>query len=309
MSATARARTRGADFAATLESGPMSATFLVNVGLLGVSLRHGEQELLVLPGGVEAYRALHTVGLPLVAPWINRLAGWDYTAAGQSVDLSGQRIPTDEHGLPIHGTITARDGWTLHELSADGDVARFRASFGYDEPDLLAAFPFPHAISVDVACRPSGLTISTTVSCSATVDVPVSFGFHPYLRLPGGPAAGWELRLPAAEAAELDETGIPTGQWAPVPATVETVGARPHDDLYRVGTDREAWVEADGQRVGLRLGEGFGFLQVFTPPTDAICLEPMTAPVNALRTGMTQWARPGSPYRAEFELVVTGRWT
>ena len=43
--------------------------------------------------------------------------------------------------------------------------------------------------------------------------MPVAFGYHPYLRLPGAPREAWEVTLPVRAHAELDDRGIPTGAW------------------------------------------------------------------------------------------------
>ena len=99
--------------AVTLAAGEQEATFLPGLGLLGTSLRHRGEELLALPGGVEGYRDGHVTGLPLLAPWANRLPGWRYRAAGVEVDLEGLDLHTDPGGLPIHGTLTAHRGWRL----------------------------------------------------------------------------------------------------------------------------------------------------------------------------------------------------
>jgi aldose 1-epimerase len=46
--------------------------------------------------------------------------------------------------------------------------------------------------------------------------------------------------------------------------------------------------------------------QVFSPPGEQfICFEPMTAPVNALRTGAgLRRAVPGAPFAASFSIAV-----
>ena len=56
----------------TVSSGTLAATFLPELGLLGVSLRHRSDELLALPGGLDGYRAGKVTGLPLLAPWARR---------------------------------------------------------------------------------------------------------------------------------------------------------------------------------------------------------------------------------------------
>lgn len=49
--------------------------------------------------------------------------------------------------------------------------------------------------------------------------------------------------------------------------------------------------------------EGYPYLQVYEPAGSAFsCLEPMTAPTNALVTGECRRAEPGDPYRATFTI-------
>jgi hypothetical protein len=61
--------------AVTLTAGELQATFVPEMNMLGASLRLGGEEFLALPGGVGAYRRVRTTGLPLLAPWANRLSG------------------------------------------------------------------------------------------------------------------------------------------------------------------------------------------------------------------------------------------
>ena len=113
--------------AVTLAAGELEATFLPGLGLLGTSLRHRGEELLALPGGVAGYRDRNVTGLPLLAPWANRLPAWRYRAAGVEVDLDGLDLATDPAGLPIHGTLTAHRGWRLERLAAEDGRAMLEA--------------------------------------------------------------------------------------------------------------------------------------------------------------------------------------
>ena len=57
------------------ESG-LEATFVPGAGMLCCSLRHRGEELLAQNDGVDAYaRQGKTMGIPLLYPWANRLAG------------------------------------------------------------------------------------------------------------------------------------------------------------------------------------------------------------------------------------------
>jgi galactose mutarotase-like enzyme len=53
------------------------------------------------------------------------------------------------------------------------------------------------------------------------------------------------------------------------------------------------------------LGDGYRFAQVFTPSAgDSVCLEPMTAAVNALVVGGCALVPPGASFEARFALQV-----
>ena len=295
--------------AVTLAAGQLEASLLPGLGLLGTSLRHRGEELLALPGGVEGYRDGHVTGLPLLAPWANRLPGWRYRAAGVEVDLDGLDLHTDPGGLPIHGTLTAHRGWRLERLAADADGAMLEADLDYgDWPQLLAAFPFPHRLTVTFALQGASLAVTTTLAATGDRPVPVAFGWHPYLRLPGAPRAAWRLLLPFRTHLELDDRGLPTGKAADEPAEAAPVGERTFDDLYALDADpaqRRLGLEAAGRRLVVGYGDGYDHAQVFAPPgAEFVCLEPMTAPTAALATGASPLVAPGDSFSARFTIGV-----
>ena len=292
-----------------LAAGELEASFLPRLGLLGASLRHRGEELLALPGGVAGYRGGHVTGLPLLAPWANRLPGRRYRAAGTEVALEGLELPTDPGGLPIHGTLTAHPGWRLERLAAEPDRAVLESSFDYGAfPELLAAFPFPHRLTVTASLGPDGLAVATTLAASGDRPVPVAFGWHPYLRLPGAPRAAWRLLLPHRRHLELDDRGLPTGRSAAEPAEADPVGERAYDDLYALGADpagRRLGLEAAGRRLLVGYGAGYDHAQVFAPPgTEFVCLEPMIGPTAALAAGTTPLVAPGDAFTARFAVSV-----
>ena len=292
--------------AVTLAAGDLAATFLPGLGLLGVSLRHRGRELLALPGGLDGYRARKVTGLPLLAPWANRLGGRRYRAAGVDVDLDGLDLAT-ENGLPIHGTLTAQTGWDLRRVAAEPDAAVLAASFAYDarHPDLLAAFPFPHELAVQARVDGAALRVATTLRPSGARPVPVAFGWHPYLRLPGPPRSAWRLLLPEREHLELDGRGLPTGLADHEPAEADPVGERTFDDLYALGPERTLGLEAGGRRLLVDYGDGYRYAQVFAPPGgEFVCLEPMTAPIDALGRDACPLVAPGGSFTATFAVRV-----
>jgi galactose mutarotase-like enzyme len=288
--------------ALVVAAGDLSATFLPDLGLTGVSLRWRGREHLALPGGLPALRAGATLGLPLLAPWANRLGTLRYRAAGVTVDLDGLPLRTDGNGLPIHGLLVGRPGWRVEHRSARGGVARFRAAIDVDAP----AFPFPHRIEVTAAARDGQLAVATTVVPTGRRRVPVAFGWHPYVRLPGTPRRRWHLCLPPRTHLALDARGIPTGDEAPEPREADPIGRRTFDDLYLLARDRHLRLQADdGCSLTVRPGAGYEYAQVWVPAGRPFAaLEPMTAPTDSLGAGTAPLVPPGDSYTAEFTITL-----
>src|SRR4051812_22832839 len=144
------------------------------------SLRDAGEELLGRRDGVEAYvERGRWMGVPLLHPWANRLAAWEYEALGRRVELeplAGAVVVRDRKtGLPIHGVLPRP--WTVVEAGDARVVAELRG----DEP----AFPFPHTMRIEAELSERTLRIATTLE-ALDGEVPVAFGFHPWLLAPRG---------------------------------------------------------------------------------------------------------------------------
>ena len=110
------------------EQAQLEATFLPGAGMLCSSLRHRGEELLAQNRGVEAYvERGKTMGIPLLYPWANRLAAFDYTVAGHSVAVPhdttarGARRPrsADPRGDRRADGVGADDGARAWPTGAD----------------------------------------------------------------------------------------------------------------------------------------------------------------------------------------------
>jgi galactose mutarotase-like enzyme len=138
--------------------------------------------------------------------------------------------------------------------------------------------------------------------------VPIAFGYHPYLQLPGVARSDWRIELPVNAHLELDEHMIPTGASGSVSEPEQPLGDRTFDDGYGALYEGAVFVLAGGgRRIELCFGAGFDFAQVYAPPDqDLIAYEPMTAPTNALASGWhLRIAEPGTAFTAAFELSVS----
>jgi galactose mutarotase-like enzyme len=297
----------------TPEAGGVEAAFVPAAGMVGCSLRHRGEELLGQRGGLRAYISERgTMGIPLLHPWANRLARRRFAVAGREVVLDPDSTPLglDPNGLPIHGLLSAASGWQVerHESVADGAVLAASFDFGAHE-ELTAAFPFPHRIEIEAVLGGTTLTIATIVRASAEVTVPISFGYHPYLRLPDVDRSEWEIEIPVSERLALDGRMLPTGELEPVEVEAGPLGSRTFDDGYVAPKDSAPFVLAGGgRRIELALDEGYPYAQVYAPDDDdVIAYEPMTAPTNALVAGGPELPLlvADNSYRAAFSITLS----
>ena len=287
-------------------SGELEAAFAPEAGLVGCSLTHRGEELLAQRNGLEEYaRSGSTFGIPFLHPWANRLAGFGYAVAGQEVELDpdSELLRIEEHGLPIHGLGPHALHWEVEE---NGDALRAETEL---DRERLQGFPFPHRLAVEATLADDALMIRTTLTATAAVSVPVAFGYHPYLVVPGAPRAEWEVELPVESRLVLDESQIPTGEVEPPGFRQGALEDRSLDDGYVMPErPRPFSASAAGRTLGVEFIEGYTHAQVFAPAgKDLICFEPMTAPANALisHDGL-RLAPPGEPFTAAFRITVDG---
>jgi aldose 1-epimerase len=289
------------------EQAQLEATFLPGAGMLCRSLRHRGEELLAQNRGVEAYvERGKTMGIPLLYPWANRLAGFGYTIGEREVAVPHDttRVALDDHGLPIHGVIGGRLAWELTSASAEGGQA-LTATLSWSESrsELFEVFPFRHDLCYQASLADGRLEIAVTVDACGEDTVPVSFGFHPYLSLPQISRERWRVTLPAMRSLVLDERQIPVGSGEKLSAQQFELAARQFDDGFDALPARAGFaVEAGSRRIALELLEGYPCAQVYAPRTGQfICFEPMTAPANALCSGAgLRLLAPGESHRAVF---------
>ncbi len=290
------------------EDSSLEARFVPGAGMLCCSLRHCGEELLAQNAGVEAYAGRgKTMGIPLLYPWANRLAAFDYDLDGRSVAVPHDttRVALDQNGLPIHGVIGGRLQWDISDAGASSLTARL--SWSAAAPDLFEVFPFRHDLTYTATLAQGRLEIRVGVHACGTDVVPVAFGFHPYLQLPGTPRERWQVQLPALRHLALDAHQIPTDPDGSRPAREFELGEEVFDDGFdQVAQPARFTLSAAERRITLALNEGYPCAQVYSPPGGQfICFEPMTARANALRSGSgLHLLAPGERYLATFSVTI-----
>lgn len=290
----------------TLKAGAWTSRWVPSVGMVGVSLFGHGRELLGQLGGLDAYAARgSTFGIPLLHPWANRLSGWSYEADGTMVVLEAGApgLRTDGNGLPIHGLMAAYDGWQV--LQDDGRRLVAEADWAPDDA-RFAGFPFAHRLTLEVDQAPDRIAIVTTLAPTTDAGVPVSFGFHPYFTLPGVARSDLVLRTPAMTKLLLDERSLPTGEHERISARHTRLGTEPLDSHFTdLGPHPTFTLAGGGHELTVELLEGYTHLQLFSPPNRPIvAIEPMTAPIDALRSG-DGLRLATEPFRAAFAIDLS----
>ena len=93
--------------------------------------------------------ALH--GIPLLAPWANRLDGESFWANDKKFRLNPDlgNLRYDQHHQPIHGLVTFTDKWQVVNVHADGNAAQVTSRLEFWKyPEWMAQFPFAHTLEM-----------------------------------------------------------------------------------------------------------------------------------------------------------------
>jgi aldose 1-epimerase len=242
-------------------------------------------------------------GIPLLAPTPGKV-GWNqsgmFTYHGHNYRISPSR----------HGFLRNLS-WTVTAQSKNSVICALDVT-PVDRGVEEEAFPFKFHTEYQVEVSGQALRCQLRLQNTSTIAQPINIGWHPYLHR-SGPCT---VYIPARSRWELDgePEPTPTGKILEVTGNDDfrkgrLLGWGEHwDDVFTDLTSKEGvvsyWVEGDativkqdGQpasarvRRNIKASVGSAFdrprvirnVQLFTPPgRRAICLEPLSAPPNAL---------------------------
>ncbi|ODR97156.1 hypothetical protein AUC70_12860 [Methyloceanibacter stevinii] len=291
--------------ATRIAAGDTDAVFLPSYGMIGISLkRDGLEALRRVDNLIVAAAANRTVGIPFLFPFANRLADFQYEVAGRGVTLPPHSLVLryDENGLPMHGLMWPHLKWAVADVSDTTLTARL----DWSHPQGLAVFPYPCQLTLSATVEPGSLSIKTALTATGDIDVPVSFGFHPYFGFEED-RANWHIRLPEMRHLTLDARQIPTGASEPYPGLDALLGMRSFDDGFALLEPQATLsIAYGGHQISVDLLDGYTHTQVYAPhDQNYLAFEPMTAPANALisEDGL-RLVSPGDTFSATFRIRV-----
>lgn len=201
----------------------------------------------------------------VMAPFVGR------TSAGQ-FEFDGQQwqLPANFGDHAMHGFVFDRP-WASHGEGI--------------EIELDERWPFGGKVRQVFDLTTTSLTITATISNDVR-PMPAILGFHPWFtrELKSGGTAS--LQFSPAIHYVTGPTGIPTG-------TAPGQGSRPWDDSFTDVTDKPkiSWTKGPELTLGLT---GSHWIVCETMP-GALCIEPLSGPVNGFNTGEYVLVEPGRP--------------
>ncbi|MGW8482286.1 aldose 1-epimerase family protein [Microbacterium sp. NPDC055903] len=223
----------------------------------------------------------------VLAPWPNRVRDgeWDDDGTSRTLSITEPKLNNASHGLLR---------FSAYEVTQTEASATLRATI---VPQT--GWPYEIATSVTYTLTDGGVAVEHTLENRTDAAAPVALGTHPFVTIDDVDPRELVLTIPAETQFETDERMLPTGTSA-APAALRA-GVRLGDivldtgftDLVRDddGRIRHTLSAPDGRTVTLWQGEGFDFVQVYTtqgyPGQElAVAIEPMTAPADALNSGL-----------------------
>ena len=192
-----------------------TVSIITSVGKMEYEMRVKGQNVLRFPyASIDDFRAkpagLH--GIPLLAPWANRLDE-------QAFYANGKRYPFDMQlgnvtgAIPIHGFMSRTDQWQVVEVKADGKAAWVTSRLETaKQASWMKQWPFAHTMDMTYRLQDGTLEVFTKVTNHAAEPMPVSLGYHPYYQLTDSPREEWTVSIPARTRWLLSYQKVPTGQ-------------------------------------------------------------------------------------------------
>jgi galactose mutarotase-like enzyme len=246
------------------DDGKSAVTLAPERGAIVTRFRVGDRDLLFLDESTLADRTKNVRGgIPLLFPSPGRLGGDRFERAGRSGSMK-------QHGF-------ARDvAWRCEALST-ADAAT--ATLAIESTDATRAmYPWDFRLAITFALRAARLRLDVSVENPGREPLPFAFGIHPYFLVHD--KAGAAIATKATRA--FDNV---TKKVVPFHGFDLTAG---EVDLHLLdhGSTDGALTWGDGARLAIRASPELGRWVVWTlPGRDFVCLEPWTAPADALNTG------------------------
>jgi aldose 1-epimerase len=188
-------------------------SIITSVGNMAYQMTVKGQNILRFPyASLDAYRARPSrIGIPLLAPWGNRLDEQAFYANGKKYAFDMQ-LGNVTGAVPIHGFLSMTDQWQVVELKHDATGAWLTSRLDvFKQPAWMRQWPFAHTIEMTYRLERGVLEVRTAVTNLSAEPMPLAIGYHPWFQLTDSPREDWTVTVPAKTRWLLSERKVPTG--------------------------------------------------------------------------------------------------
>lgn len=185
-----------------------------SIGNMAYQMTVKGQNILRFPyASVEAYRARPSrIGIPLLAPWGNRLDEQAFYANGKKYAFDMQ-LGNVTGAVPIHGFLSMTDQWQVVEVKHDATGAWLTSRLDvFKQPAWMRQWPFAHTIEMTYRLERGVLEVRTAVTNLSAEPMPLAIGYHPWFQLTDSPREEWSVTVPAKTRWLLSDRKVPTGE-------------------------------------------------------------------------------------------------
>jgi aldose 1-epimerase len=211
-----------------------------------------------------------------MAPYAGRIRHGKFEFDGISYQLENLADPP--HAL--HGTAIYQS-WNIDQQS---DTACQIST------DIAAGWPFCGSLNQSFQLDSDKITM--TISLTAIDRMPGWVGFHPWFRKEIN-SEKIQLTADFSQMYVRDNEKVATKTIAP-PKPL------PWDDCF-IGVEPNIKLRW-GDLLELKLFSNFPYWVIYSAPNDALCIEPQSAPPNAIELGKHQILEPGESVTLEFQI-------
>jgi aldose 1-epimerase len=259
------------------ETSQTVVSIVTSVGNMAYEMKVKGHNILRFPfASVEDYKSRPPSrhGIPLLAPWGNRLDEQAFYANGKryTFDMSLGNITG---AVPIHGFMSLTDQWQIVELKHDGTAAWLTSRLDvYKQPAWMKQWPFAHTIEMTYRLAGGVLEVRTKVVNMSAEPMPVALGYHPWLQLTDSPRDEWTITVPARTRWLLSWQKVPTGETEPTDAFFTNFKGALKDyniddvftDLVRDAQGRvTATLNGRAQQIEVTQGPNYRAMIVYSP--------------------------------------------
>lgn len=250
-------------------------------------------------------------GIPVLFPIAGRLAGDRFTVPFvDDLGAGAGRGPAPSFPMRQHG-LARLAPWSVSDVAQAHLTMEFRSG-----PQTRVNFPYDFVLRMTVDLERAGhrtLALELEVENLGKQPMPVHLGLHPYFLLPETDKAQARLEIAHESSAESPAVNNVTGETVHYAGSPDFAG--PELDLHLTGVATEtATLHVPGTTPSgapksprvLAWSDLFSTVVLWSVAmSDFVCVEPWSAPGNALNTGQDLMRiEPGESVEGEFSITV-----